>query len=235
MIGATPWRQQVMLAEGAISCALIMAPMLNLLASAYGIGAPTPEQPKALAAPQATLMASVAKGLFGGELPWDMVWLGVGVGALIIAADEILKRRGAKFRIPVLGAAVGIYLPLDTTVPIFLGGLLAHLVERAQRATAGAVDEERLHRRGVLYSAGLITGEALMGIVIAVPIVVSKRDDVLAIPEKLQLPATAAEVFGLAAFALVGYLLYRSARSGANEVENKPAISGAPSQTSASS
>jgi putative OPT family oligopeptide transporter len=235
MIGATPWRQQVMLAVGAISCALIMAPMLNLLASAYGIGAPTPEQPKALAAPQATLMASVAKGLFGGDLPWDMVWLGVGVGALIIAADEVLKRRGSNFRVPVLGAAVGIYLPIDTTVPIFLGGLLAYLVERSQRTTAGAMDAERLHRRGVLYSAGLITGEALMGIVIAVPIVVSKRDDVLAIPEGLQLPGTAAEAFGLAAFALVGYLLYRSARSGAADMENKPEISGAPPQAAASS
>ena len=76
LVGATPWRQQVMLAIGAASCALVMAPVLNLLLKAYGIGAPTAEHPNALIAPQATLMASVAKGMFGGELPWGMISIG---------------------------------------------------------------------------------------------------------------------------------------------------------------
>ena len=73
LVGATPWRQQVMLGIGALSCALVMAPVLNLLLEAYGIGVPTAEHPNPLLAPQATLMASVAKGMFGGELPWDMI------------------------------------------------------------------------------------------------------------------------------------------------------------------
>ncbi len=150
MIGATPWRQQVMLAIGAMSCALVMAPVLNLLAKAYGIGVPTAEHPNPLLAPQATLMASVAKGLFGGELPWDLIWIGVAIGAAIIICDEILKKRGAKFRTPVLAAAVGIYLPLDLTVPIFLGGLLAHLVERA----AGV--QQRPRRGGARSSQGRV-------------------------------------------------------------------------------
>lgn len=109
MIGATPWRQQVMLAIGAVSCALVMAPVLNLLAKAYGIGVPTAEHPNPLLAPQATLMASVAKGLFGGHLPWNLVWIGAAIGAVIIVIDEVLKKRGAHFRVPVLAAAVGIY------------------------------------------------------------------------------------------------------------------------------
>src|SRR5690606_35061755 len=88
LVGATPWKQQLMLGIGAFSCALIMAPVLNLLAHAYGIGAPTAEHPNALAAPQANLMASVARGLFGGELPWTVIALGAGVGAVIIAIDE---------------------------------------------------------------------------------------------------------------------------------------------------
>ena len=67
IVGATPWKQQLMLGIGAVSCALIMAPMLNLLDAAYGIGPPTAEHPKSLLAPQATLMASVAKGMFGGN------------------------------------------------------------------------------------------------------------------------------------------------------------------------
>lgn len=211
MIGATPWRQQVMLAIGAVSCALVMAPVLNLLAKAYGIGAPTPEQPNSLLAPQATLMASVAKGLFGGELPWDLIWIGAAIGAAIIICDEVLKKRGANFRTPVLAAAVGIYLPLDLTVPIFLGGLLAHLVERAAGVHNDPDAAERIHRKGVLFSAGLITGEALMGIIIAIPIVVSTRSDVLALPEFLHF----GEAVGLAIFAVVGWILYRVAITGA--------------------
>ncbi|MFC4310230.1 OPT family oligopeptide transporter [Steroidobacter flavus] len=211
MIGATPWRQQVMLAIGAASCALVMAPVLNLLAKAYGIGVPTPDHPNPLLAPQATLMASVAKGLFGGELPWDLIWIGAAIGAAIIICDEILKKRGSNFRTPVLAAAVGIYLPLDLTVPIFLGGLLAHLVERAAGVHNDPDAAERIHRKGVLFSAGLITGEALLGIVIAIPIVYSGKADVLALPSFLQF----GELVGLAIFAVIGWILYRVAVKGA--------------------
>ncbi|MBB6366475.1 putative OPT family oligopeptide transporter [Xanthomonas sacchari] len=211
LVGATPWKQQLMLAIGAFSCALIMAPVLNLLAQAYGIGAATPQHPNALAAPQATLMAAVAKGLFGGELPWTMIGIGAGVGAAIIALDEWLKKTGKRFRVPVLAAAIGIYLPLELMVPIFLGGLLTHLVERFHKIRAD--DEEgrdRVHRPGTLFAAGLITGEALMGIAIAVPIVASGRADVLALPEAFHLN----QWYGLALLAFVGWLLYRTGRKG---------------------
>lgn len=211
IVGATPWKQQLMLGIGAFSCALIMAPVLNLLAQAYGIGAPTPEHPNALAAPQATLMASVAQGLFGGELPWTMIAIGAGIGAAIIALDEWLKARKAHFRVPVLAAAIGIYLPLELMVPIFLGGLLAHFVERKHKV---AIDDhegkDRVHRPGTLFSAGLITGEALTGIVIAIPIVVSNRADVLAAPEALHFN----QWVGLVVLAVVGWLLYRTSSRG---------------------
>jgi putative OPT family oligopeptide transporter len=214
MVGATPWRQQVMLAIGAISCALVMAPVLNLLAKAYGIGVPTVEHPNPLLAPQATLMASVARGLFGGELPWTLIWIGAAIGAVIIAIDEVQKKRQANFRVPVLAAAVGIYLPLDLTVPIFLGGLLAHIVERTVRSRTGSDDIERIHRKGVLFSAGLITGEALMGIIIAAPIVASGRADVLALPASMQF----GEGIGLIIVAVVAYVLYRIATSSAKDM-----------------
>ena len=207
IVGATPWKQQLMLGIGAFSCALIMAPVLNLLATAYGIGEPSLEHPNALAAPQANLMASVARGLFGGDLPWAMIGIGVAVGAAIIAVDEWLKARGARFRIPVLAAAIGIYLPLELMVPIFLGGLVSYLVERFHRVRADDEEErDRIHRPGVLFAAGLITGEALMGIAIAVPIVVSARADVLALP--FQLPF--AQWIGLLVLAVVGWGLYRT-------------------------
>ena len=223
IVGATPWKQQLMLGIGAFSCALIMAPVLNLLAQAYGIGAPTAEHPNALSAPQATLMASVAKGMFGGELPWGIIALGAGVGAAIIAIDEWLKATGKTFRVPVLAAAIGIYLPLELMVPIFLGGLLAYLVER-RHGMVGTRDEsarDRLHRPGTLFAAGLITGEALMGILIAIPIVISGRPDVIALPKQFQF----GELLGLAVLAVVAWLLYRTganAKPVPGEVEPGP-------------
>jgi putative OPT family oligopeptide transporter len=212
IVGATPWRQQVMLAIGAVSCAFIMAPVLNLLAKAYGIGVPTESHPDPLLAPQATLMASVAKGMFGGALPWTMVWIGAAIGAAIIAIDAMLKSRGASYRAPVLAAAVGIYLPLELTVPIFLGGLLTWVVEKTVGVGNDPDAKERLHRRGVLFSAGLITGEALMGIFIAIPIVTSGHADVLALPESLQ-PGAWSEWLGLAVLGVIAWLLYRAAIS----------------------
>src|SRR5579863_2791962 len=213
IVGATPWKQQVMLAIGAAVCALIMAPVLNLLAKAYGIGVPTPEHPNPLLAPQATLMASVAKGLFGGALPWNMVTIGALIAVLNIIIDEVLRIRGARFRAPVLAAAVGIYLPLDVTMPIFLGGLLAWFSERVLAARSGgqvsAAELERLRRKGMLFSAGMITGEALMGILIAIPIVAYGRADVLALPAFLQF----GQWLGVLCILVLAFLLFRIASS----------------------
>jgi putative OPT family oligopeptide transporter len=208
IVGATPWRQQVMLAVGAASSALVMAPVLNLLADAYGIGIATEAHPKPLPAPQATLMASVSKGIFGGELPWDMIAIGALIGIAIITLDEILKARGSSFRTPVLAVAVGIYLPLELMTPIFLGGLLHHLVDRhLKRRGADAAALERHHRKGLLFAAGMITGEALMGIAIAIPIVSSGSAEVLALPEALRF----GEWLGLLVVAGLALLLWRSA------------------------
>jgi putative OPT family oligopeptide transporter len=212
IVGATPWRQQVMLAIGAASSALVMAPVLNLLAKAYGIGVPTAAHPDPLLAPQATLMASVAKGMFGGALPWNMIAIGAAIGVAIIVLDEILKSRGSSFRTPVLAVAVGIYLPLELMTPIFLGGLIAHLAQRASGAAGRDPQQaERLGRRGMLFAAGMITGEALMGILIAIPIVSTGRADVLALPAALQPPGGPGRLLGLAVLGALAWWLYRTA------------------------
>ncbi len=209
IVGATPWKQQVMLAIGAASSALVMAPVLNLLLKAYGIGVPTPEHPDPLIAPQATLMASVAKGMFGGYLPWGMISIGAAIGVAVIAWDLWLKRRGAEFRAPVLAVAVGIYLPLELAVPIFAGGLLAWLVEKKLGVHGETPDAERAKRNGMLFAAGLITGEALMGIFIAIPIVMSGRADVLALPAGLQFGGW----LGLLVVGGLAAMLYRTGTS----------------------
>ena len=207
ILGATPWRQQVVQGVGVISAVLVMAPILTLLLKAYGIGVPTEETPNALLAPQATLMASVAKGVFHGGLPWNMVAIGVIIGTIIIIIDEILKAKGATFRAPVLAVAVGIYLPLELSVPIFFGGLVAHFAERFHKKhNSGAHGEHRL-RLGMLFAAGLITGEALIGIFMAIPIVASGRADVLAAPEALRMGS----IVGLIVVLGLAFVMYKLA------------------------
>jgi putative OPT family oligopeptide transporter len=207
LVGATPWRQQVMLGIGAISSAAVMAPVLNLLLEAYGIGTPAHEGVRPLPAPQANLMAAVAKGIFGGGLPWDMILLGAAVGAVVIAVDVALKSRGSAWRAPVLAFAIGVYLPLELTTPIFAGGLVAWLADRWFLRRDPGCDLEQTRQAGFLFSAGLIAGEALIGVAIAIPIVATGNADVLAVPAALRF----GQWPGAALVALIGWWLYRSA------------------------
>ncbi len=202
LIGATPWKQQLMQGIGVVSAVLVLAPVLNLLLSAYGIGPATEEMPNSLAAPQANLMASVASGVLGGELPWGMISAGAGIGIGIILLDEYLRKRNAVFRAPVLAVAVGIYLPFELSVPIFLGGLIAWFVSR-HKADA--------HRTGpgVLFAAGLITGEALVGILAAIPIVMTGNPNALALGDNWHLGVFA----GIIALAITAICLLQAARS----------------------
>ena len=94
LVGATPWRQQVMLCVGVIASAAVMAPVMNVLLFAYGIGEPAHPGVKALPAPQANLVRSVAEGMFGGTLPGGMIAIGAVIGVFIIVFDLYLKRRG---------------------------------------------------------------------------------------------------------------------------------------------
>ena len=200
ILGATPWRQELAQALGVIAAVLVIAPIMNVLLEAYGFGAATAERPNALAAPQATLMASVANGVFGGGLPWGMIAGGVVIGVANLAFDRWLAWRKATFRAPVLAVAVGIYLPLELSVPILLGGLIAYAVKRRVARRGGEPG-----RTGMLFAAGLITGEALIGIALAVPIVVTDDPDVLALD--LGWPAW----IGVAVIAGIAALLYRTA------------------------
>jgi putative OPT family oligopeptide transporter len=200
IVGATPFKQQIMQLVGVSSAAFIMAPVLNLLLAAYGIGTPTAAHPDPLSAPQATLMAAVAGGVFRGGLPWNMVGWGIVLAALIIGLDTWLERRQSEIRTPVLAVAVGIYLPLELSVAIFLGGLVAWLAARTSNVAHDGT------QNGLLFAAGLITGEALMGVCLAIPIVLSGRADVLAF-----WGTTHAAWPGAALLLLVLFLLFRVA------------------------
>ena len=164
IVGATPWKQQVMQIIGTLSAALVLGLVLDILHTAYIIGSPT------LSAPQATLMKSVADGVFTGNLPWTMVGFGAIIGVIIILIDLRQERIGSEFRVPILAVAVGIYLPIELTVPIFIGGMVAHMSD-----LSGAT--ETMKKRGLLMASGLITGEALIGILVAVPIFITGSKD----------------------------------------------------------
>ncbi len=179
LLGATPYKQQIMQVIGVVAAAFVMAPVLTLLLNAYGIGEPTTAHPQPLAAPQASLMAAVATGVFGAGLPWAMVVWGMAIAAATISFDLYLEARGSSFRAPVLAVAVGIYLPLELEIPILVGGIIAWVIGRS-RKFAGS-DQEQPEQNGLLFSAGLITGEALVGILLAIPIVIYQRDDVMAL------------------------------------------------------
>ncbi len=157
LVGATPARQQWAEVLGVVIPALTMAPVLTLLHSTYTIGS------KELLAPQATLFASLVSGFFGeGSLPYPMIIAGMGVGAGILLLDAVLQAKGLEHRLHVMPIAVGIYLPLALSVPIVLGGLLHTWISGRQQA------KEENHG-GLLFGSGLIAGEALMGIGLAVP------------------------------------------------------------------
>jgi putative OPT family oligopeptide transporter len=151
IVGATPWKQQVMQVIGVLSAAIVLGVVLDILHTAYTIGSPT------LSAPQATLMKAVAEGVFQGNLPWDMVIAGAIIGVIIIALDIRQERNGSD-------------LPISLTTPIFIGGMLAHFGDKM-----GATDTTR--KKGLLLAAGLITGEAIMGILVALPIFLTADKD----------------------------------------------------------
>lgn len=157
LVGATPWRQQQIQLVGVVVSALVMAPVLQLLDDAYGIGS------RELAAPQASLFASLARGFFGDEsLPWGLVGLGAGIGALVLALDAVLARRGGAMRLHLMPIAVGMYLPLGLSLPILVGGALEGIARRRRRdalASAGG--------GGVLFASGAVAGEALVGVGLA--------------------------------------------------------------------
>ena len=147
IISASPWRQQVMQIIGVLSASLVMGFVILLLHNAYVIG-------DGLKAPQANLMKMVSIGIFSKNLPWNMVLIGVGIAILIILYNIFFKKE-----IHILAVAVGIYLPIELSAPILIGGLIASKVKDKNK--------------GILISSGIITGEALMGILIALPIFIS--------------------------------------------------------------
>lgn len=197
IVGATPWKQQLMLVLGVVVSAFVIPPILQLLYNAYGIGGvfprPNMDPAQMLAAPQAGLMATVAKGAFSNTLEWSMIGTGALVAVFCIIVDEFLKKHYGT-RLPVLAVGVGIYLPLDSSVPVVIGGVLSYLVQcrletMYKRGTPDGEEKMNTHRhRGLLLSCGLVAGASLMGVIIAIPFAIEQSSDALKIMPDLLMP-----------------------------------------------
>jgi len=180
LVHATPWRQQAALIIGCVIGAVTIPPVLELLYEAYGFIGSLPREgmdpAQALAAPQASLMITIAQGLFSHTLDWTYIRIGVLVGAALIAFDWVLGRF-SRFRVPPLAVAMGVYLPPTVATALFVGALISWLVRVRIRARAlpdGAdrdQAEQASERTGTLFASGLIVGESLVGVVLAIVIV----------------------------------------------------------------
>ena len=166
LLGATPWRQQVCQILGVVAAALVIPVVLRVLDSGQGIGREVQEGVPFLQAPQAVLMQTLAVGIFQGNIKWGYIGIGMGLAVVLIVLDKVQETRGSSFRFPVLAVAVGVYLPVGLAIPIFIGGVMSHMIARRSRNAPEKIRKVR-ENTGLLLASGLITGEALMGVAIA--------------------------------------------------------------------
>lgn len=209
LVDATPWRQQVALVAGVAVGAVVIPPILDLLNRAYGFAGSVVTHSavaQPLPAPQATLISALAKGVIGGQLDWGLIGTGAVVGAIIVALDELLRRR--KLALPPLAVGLGIYLPISTTAPVVLGAVLGWWYNRWAARQPNA---ERAKQLGVLVASGLIVGESLFGVLLAGLIVFSGRAEPLGIVGDAFTPT--ATVLGALAFVVAIGVLFQTARS----------------------
>ena len=215
LVDATPWRQQVALIVGVIAGALVIPFILNKLNGAFGFeGGPPGIANEPLAAPQATLISALARGVIGGDLRWDLIGLGAVIGVIIIVLDAVVsKSTKGKIKLPPLAVGIGFYLPAAVTTMLVIGAVVGWVYDKAVKTTRFA---DVARRMGVLLASGLIVGESLFGVFYASVIVGTNSDAPFAmIPEGSGWPAMLA---GIIVFAAAVFGLYSWTRKRAEKV-----------------
>lgn len=182
LLGATPKKQQIGEILGVVAAAFAIGGTLYLLDSAWGFGS---EQ---LGAPQATLMKLIIEGVMEGNLPWALVFIGVFIAIVV----EVVG-------IPVLPFAIGVYLPVQLNACIMVGGLVRLALDKLKKSE----DEKKtIVNDGILFCSGMIAGEGLVGIVLAL-MAVFGIDKIFDLSAKLGIPSGVADIGGLALFAII--------------------------------
>ena len=210
LVQATPWRQQTALIVGVIAGALVIPLILNLLNQAFGFeGGPVGIADEPLAAPQATLISALARGVIGGDLRWDLIGVGAAIGAVIIVLDAGLGTvTKGRMKLPPLAVGIGFYLPAAVTTLLVVGAVCGWVYDKAIKTTRFA-DVGR--RMGVLLASGLIVGESLFLVMTAGVIVSTNNEAPFAmLPEGSTWPAM---LSGIAVFAVLTLALYSWVRN----------------------
>jgi putative OPT family oligopeptide transporter len=210
LVQATPWRQQTALIIGVVAGALVIPLILNLLNKAFGFeGGPVGITDEPLAAPQATLISALARGVIGGDLRWDLIGVGAAIGAVIIVLDAGLGAvTKGRMKLPPLAVGIGFYLPAAVTTLLVVGAVCGWVYDKAIKTTRFA-DVGR--RMGVLLASGLIVGESLFLVMTAGVIVSTNNEAPFAmLPEGSTWPAM---LSGIAVFAVLTLALYSWVRN----------------------
>jgi len=186
LVGATPWKQQVALLIGVGAGSAVIPPVLELLNRANGFaGAPNLQaiSDNPLAAPQATLISTLAKGVIGNDLPWNLVMYGALLGLALVVINFIVRAASKnRYSLPPLGVGLAIYLPSAVTAPVVIGAVAGWMFERAVSSASWG---ESAKRMAVLIMSGFIVGESLFNVALAGLIVASGIGEPLAITSGL--------------------------------------------------
>lgn len=178
LVKSTPWKQQVALIIGVIFGSLVIPPVLHLMNNAFGFqGAPGAGK-NALAAPQASLISELTKGVFGGDIDWNLLGLGAVIGVAIILIDEILRHTTSRYALPPIAVGMGMYLPITLTILIPIGATCGVVYNRWAKTRK---NPEAASRMGTLLATGLIVGESLWGVIYAAIVGTTGNEEPLAI------------------------------------------------------
>lgn len=202
LVGATPWKQQVALIIGVVFGSLVIPPILQAMLNGFGFQGMEGAGEDALAAPQAALMSSVASGIFDSSLDWNLIFIGMAIGAVLIIIDELLRKFTDKYSLSPLAAGMGMYLPAALTIVIPIGAILGTFYDKW---AAKQSRPEFAKRMGTLLATGLIVGESLFGVVNAGIIAAAGGESPLEIFEG----GASATVVGVILFIVALTFIYR--------------------------
>ncbi|KTD67111.1 OPT family oligopeptide transporter [Legionella steelei] len=185
LVGATPWKQQLMLLLGVLISSLVIPPVMQLLFNVYGIAGVMPHEgmdiSQSLPAPTAALMAAITEAVFRNSLPWTMMLIGSVIILLIVFLNYFFRLRRF-LNLSILGVAIGMYLPLSSSFPLFVGGMIALFVKiRLKRAVPVKEEATLCKQKGTLIACGLVAGSAIIDVMLAIPFSIFQSPDALQI------------------------------------------------------
>ena len=203
LVGATPWKQQVMLLLGVVVSSIVIPPVMQVLFNVYGIAGVMPhagmDVSQSLPAPTAALLAAITEGVFRNSLPWTMMLAGAAIIALVILCNRLFKLQRF-IQLSILGIAIGMYLPISSSFPLFLGGMIAFFVKRRLAQKMGGLKDNQRKQMGTRIACGLVAGSALLDVLLAIPF------SILHSPDALSLVGAGWETYGVV-LAVVSTLL----------------------------